>query len=296
MNATEKQKAIQELDRKLREVEKRLKDADLEEAFLNELRQYKGDDEIIRLGDISREDSPQRMNTGEYSFDNLLGGFGQENLVVISGPTGMGKTLFAQNITSWLSKEGYKSLWFSYELSLSELAIRFDGLEAPEVYVPKANTSNSMLWIERKIVESIAKFNTQFVFVDHTYYLLDKGKKDNLAFEIGAIVRELKLIARKYGIVIFLMHHTNKVEALEAPTITDLRDSALVGNEADYVLMVWRKPFSTKPKIMLMEGINYTNEMIVSLVKNRHSGKLGTLTFVCNNFKLTNAYAPTNNT
>ena len=85
MNATEKQKAIQELDRKLREVEKRLKDADLEEAFLNELRQYKGDDEIIRLGDISREDSPQRMNTGEYSFDNLLGGFGQENLVVFLG-------------------------------------------------------------------------------------------------------------------------------------------------------------------------------------------------------------------
>src|SRR3990167_1543263 len=90
------------------------------------------------------------------------------------------------------------------------------------------------------------------------------------------------------------MHHTNKVEALEAPTITDLRDSALVGNEADYVIMVWRKPFSTNPKIMLMEGINYTNEMIVSLVKNRHTGKLGTLTFVCKDYKLTSIYVSDN--
>lgn len=291
----EKDRMIQALDIELQQIEQKLKGSEAEEAIYNTLRSYIGEDRVISSKEIPQilNDLPSRMKTGQYDFDSLSGGFGEENLVVISGPTGQGKTLLAQNITSWLAQEGHRSLWFSYELSLAELLQRFNSFEnKPEFYIPKNNTSNSMMWIERKIVESMAKYQTKFVFIDHTYYLLDKGhKKDNLAFEIGVIVRELKLIARKYGIVIFLMHHTNKVEALEAPTITDLRDSALVGNEADYVIMVWRKPFTTKPKQMLMEGIQYTNDMLVCFVKNRFSGKLGTITLTCQNNNLKSAYA-----
>lgn len=285
---------IQELERKLQDVEKKLKDADLEAAFFEELKRYTGEDEVIPSTDIPGilEKATPRMNLGIHDIDTLTGGFGEENLVVISGPTGQGKTLLAQNMTAWLAKKEHKTLWFSFEMSLSELYERFQAFDyTPVFYTPKTNVSRSMVWLERKIVEAIVKYQTNFVVIDHTHYLFNmQNAGENTSLYLGDIIRQLKLIARKYKIVVILIHHLKKTDILEGPTIDDLRDSSFVAQEADYVLMVWRKPIKTSRRQILTEGINYTNDMLVSVVKNRHYGKLGTVTLVYNNGNLTQAY------
>ena len=292
-----KDHTIEELEAQIREVENDTKITDKEAQIYLLMKDYKGADEVISSEDLPAylEKQPPRINTGIHDLDTLTGGFGPENLVVLSGPTGQGKTLVAQHLTSWVAKDGHKSLWFSFELSLAELLERFQKFEhKPVFYTPKSNVSRSIVWIERKIIEGIAKFDTKFVFIDHTHYLLNMREmgRENTSLYLGDLVRELKLIARKYGIVIVLIHHLKKTSVLEAPTIDDLRDSSFVGQEADYVLICWRKPVVSKKKEMLLEGIRYTNETLLSVVKNRQYGKLGTATFVYKDGNLTPVYDP----
>ena len=275
---------IQQLNTRLEEIEKKLTDVDQEAAIMEELRNYKGEDAVISSTQIPGllENAPPRIKLGIHDFDTIIGGFGEENLAIISGPTGQGKTLFAQNLTAWLAKEGHKTLWFSFELSLSEIYERFQAFEnKPVFYVPKTNNAHSLIWIERKIVEGMAKFDTKFVVIDHTHYLFNMRETgESTSLYLGDIIRQLKLIARKYGIVIFLIHHLKKTDILEGPTISDLRDSSFVGQEADYVMMVWRKPIKTSRRQILTEGIQYTNETLVSVVKNRPYGKIGTIKLI----------------
>src|SRR3990167_140783 len=284
-NKSSKQIALESIEEEIRQVENDIKVTDKEAKIYLIMKEYKGEDEVISSEDIPSylEKLPPRIKTGVFDLDSLTGGFGPENLVVLSGPTGQGKTLIAQHFTSWLGKLGHRSLWFSFELSLGELLERFQNLSYPPIfYTPKSNASRNLVWLERKIIEGIAKFDTKFVFIDHTHYLLNMREmgRDNTSLYLGDLVRELKLLARKYGIVVFLIHHLKKTSVLEAPTIDYLRDSSFVGQEADYVLSCWRKPVVTKKKDMLLEGIRYTNETLLSVVKNRQYGKLGTATFV----------------
>ena len=289
-----KNEMVRALDEEIAKIEKKMKGTEAENAIYYALQTYQGEDAVIDSLSIPNllEKMPPRINTGNYDLDKLTGGFGEENLVVISGPTGQGKTLFAQNLTAWLFKENHKTLWFSFEMSLSEIYERFQHLEAkPVFYIPKSNVTRSMVWLERKIVEGMAKFDTKFVVIDHTHYLFNMKESDNVSLSLGDLIRRLKLIARKYGIIIFLIHHLTKTDSLEGPTMGDLRDSSFVGQEADYVIMVWRKPFKTTRRQVLMEGIAYTNDMLVSVVKNRAYGKLGTLTLTFDNYNLKPAYA-----
>src|SRR3990167_10619443 len=136
---------IQALNNRLEEIEKKITEADLEAELFEELKKYKGDDAIISSKQIPEilESLPPRIKLGIHDFDSIIGGFGEENLVVISGPTGQGKTLFAQNLTAWLEKVGHKTLWFSFELSLSEIYERFQAFEnKPVFYVPKTNNAH----------------------------------------------------------------------------------------------------------------------------------------------------------
>src|SRR3990167_10616940 len=279
-----KNEMVRTLDEEIAKIEKKMKGAEAENAIYYALQAYQGEDAVIDSLSIPNllEKMPPRINTGNYDLDKLTGGFGEENLVVISGPTGQGKTLFAQNLTAWLYKENHKTLWFSFEMSLSEIYERFQHLEAkPVFYIPKSNVTRSMVWLERKIVEGMAKFDTKFVVIDHTHYLFNMRETgESTSLYLGDIIRQLKLIARKYGIVIFLIHHLKKTDILEGPTISDLRDSSFVGQEADYVLMVWRKPIKTSRRQILTEGIQYTNETLVSVVKNRPYGKIGTIKLI----------------
>lgn len=292
---------IQQLEEKLEKVEKEIKEAEIEEEFMWALREYKGEDEVISFSRYKKILEGQVENLGKVmtnipKLDSLIDGFQGGELVIITGPTGGGKTTLGQTLTRNFSNNGIKSLWFSYEVSARQFLAKF-GENMPLGFMPKNLTDRKLVWIERKIVEAIAKFETKTVIIDHLHYLLDISQLRNASLEIGGMVREIKQMAIKYGVVIFLIAHMTKTRVEERIGLEDIRDSSFVSQESDYVLAIWRLTEKQKKSEIRDQGVKYKDEAIISVEKNRKSGRLGSVNVVLkdNIFyeKADDVYAPT---
>lgn len=234
--------------------------------YLETLLKYQANDQVVHVDNIKKmlaEKQEREYLTGYHVIDNTLRGIDAGSLVVVSGATGEGKTTFSTSLTKKMSN---KILWFTYEMSYREFIKKFDVV--PEnLYLPQKLTTGHLDWIEQRIIEGIAKFDTEVVFIDHLHYLVDMEVLNNPSLKIGAIVRRLKRIAVNWGVVIVLIAHTTKVKADENLDLDMIRDSSFIAQEADVVFMI-RRDKDTE------------NEAIVGIRKNRKSGKLGNITMV----------------
>lgn len=175
------------------------------------------------------------------SLDYAIENFHDGELIAVSGYTKHGKTTFCQTLTKNFAEQQYFSLWFSYEVTPRQFLNSFDDADLPLFFVPDGLVARSMEWVEKKILESLKKYNTRIVFVDHLHYLFDMVSKQNISLTIGTVVRALKRIAVNNKIIIFLLCHTGK-------PITDggelnhgaIRDSSFVAQESDCVILVSR--------------------------------------------------------
>ena len=261
---------MEELKKQQEEIATLLKELDI-------MSQYEGEDKVIsshEAVELFKEDGKViSVNTKLKDIDDLVGGFREGQLIVISAPTGQGKTTFAQTLTLNFLEQDVKSLWFSYEVGFNEFIAKFEELkELPLFFLPRTLKQNSVEWLERKIVEGLAKHNTKVVFIDHLHYLLEMEKMaqaKNLSLLLGMMMRDLKHIALKYKVIIFLVSHMRKAtyESGKMPEIDDLIDSSFVGQESDIVIFLKRKK----------EGEDYTNFATLKVAKNRRTGNLGTV-------------------
>ena len=103
--------------------------------------------------------------------------------------------------------------------------------------------------------------------VDYVHFLVDLIKMRQPSLEIGSIVRSLKLLAIEYDVAIFLLAHLMKTKLDCEPDNDSLRDSSFIAQEADIVLMIWRKQNKQTKE--------FTNEAIIKITKNRREGLIG---------------------
>ena len=73
----------------------------------------------------------------------------------------------------------------------------------------------------------------------------------NTSLQIGELVRELKILARDNGFILFLISHVTKVPKGEDARMDHLRDSSLISQESSIVLMVRRKEEDNQGKILI---------------------------------------------
>ena len=231
-----------------------------------ELASYSGDDRVvssIELFDIIRERESQSaqvsMMSGIPSLDRAIQSFDGGELTVISGDTGMGKTLFSQTLTFEFFKQGKYVLWFSYEVRASQFLSQF-GYPLPAFLLPHELSSSSMDWIRKRMIEAKLKYGLDAVFIDHLHFLIDMVSRNNISLEIGSVMRTLKKMALELNVAIFILAHTNrgKTDSGE-PDIFSLRDSSMVGCESDNVLFVWRL-------------VNTPDQAMIKVSKNRKFG------------------------
>lgn len=243
------------------------------------LDQYSGEDRVMEFSDVAAEveestKGNEKIVSRISPLDEMVGGFRAGQLIVLSAPTGQGKTAFLQSLTRTLSEDKIPSLWFSYEVSPSELRERFED-DIPKFYLPRKNKESSLEWMKTRALEGIAKFGTKVIFIDHLHYLLsmqELAQARSVSLLIGMLMRELKKFALETEITIFLVSHLTKTKLEALPTIDDLRDSSFVGQEADIVMIMWRHREADKSNEL---GFRYTNESRLVVAKNRINGKLG---------------------
>lgn len=216
-------------------------------------------------------------------LNRLNDGFKEGEVIVVSGITGEGKTTFCETLTRGLFENGTKALWLSFEVNQEDFIGRF-GDDVPFFAIPKKHKQSSSEWVEQKIYEAIGKFGVKVVFIDHLHFLMSldmlyKAKSTSLA--IGMEMRNLKRIALETRTVIFLIAHVTKTSFDSEPSLSDIRDSSFIAQEADQVLMVWRKRDN--------DGNYDENKSFVRVLKNRRKGKTGAVEMVLVNGRLREA-------
>ena len=108
--------------------------------------------------------------------------------------------------------------------------------------------------------------------------MANKGHSNNFSLAVGVVMRELKRMAIKHGIVMFLVVHMKKKFKDEAPDLDDLRDSSFVEQEADIVLLLTRG--QTKDTDNYVGKKILTNEVAIAVEKNRRTGKMGSVKLI----------------
>jgi replicative DNA helicase len=199
-------------------------------------------------------------------LDEATMGFRPGQLVVISGPTGQGKTAICRTFTKHFVDNGTGVVWFSYEEPYFEL---FEKMPTLQFYVPSKHEDDKVEWLKEHMLKAKQK-GSMVVFIDNLDFL--KKPKDmkmpdmNMASYVGAIVQELKSFAVANEMILFLLVHIKKNDwtSKELPTSEDIRDSGMIPQLADFVMFMKRERDETKLQ---------TNYAKFGIDKNRVNGK-----------------------
>ena len=114
------------------------------------------------------------------------------------------------------------------------------------------------------------------MFIDNLNALEDYYRGgQNLSANVGQLGMAIKRIALKYNIIIFLLVHSKKSERNTTVSWKDIRDSQLIANACDSIIMVWRMEKSQSQQEQKENGLTYSQFTISSLQKNRRFGTLG---------------------
>ncbi len=215
----------------------------------------------------------QGLSTGFKGTDDLTMGMTAGELIVLSGPTSAGKTQVATHVAYNVAKTGHKVLFVTMEMTKPQMTDRVMGAsgtdlsELPLGQIEYQKEHDLAATDIEYLVKDAVASGTELVVIDHLHYF--SGEEDNnQAQVIGRIAKDFKLAAVAYNVPIILICHTRKLDREnKKPTGNDLRDSSLIGQHADQIIMVWR---DNTPKAS-------TNEVEITNWKNRlrglHPGK-----------------------
>ena len=229
---------------------------------------------------------PKVVPTGVPSLDNAIGGFEAGRLYVLSAMTKNGKTTMAQTFMWNMARKGEPSLMFSYEMGWQEIIKVFQRMnekmncqvEMP-LYLPlelhRGGGELQFNWLFEAIAKAQEEKGIKFVVIDHLHFLLPLKDYNNTSFLIGGIVRELKRMSVALNIPIMLIAHTSKLKDDKIPDWTDIRDSSFITQEADVVMMIYRKKAEIRAKKITSDSVEevYTNEAVLSVELNRMNGQ-----------------------
>ncbi len=248
--------------------------------------------------------------TGFSSLDDKLIEMGKGDFIIVGARPGMGKTSFVLNIGTNVAKKAKKSVAiFSLEMSCEQLVTRVISSEAMvdsqslrtgvlstedweniagvigelsgcDIYVD--DTSQIGVTEMRSKLRRVP--NLGLVIIDYIGLMQANTNVDNRAQQVGEISRNLKIMAKDFGVPIVCCAQLNRgTEARgvtnKRPTLADLRDSGSIEQDADIVMFLYRDTYykdigATQDSEISGEDTANTAEVIIA--KNRH-GSVGNI-------------------
>jgi replicative DNA helicase len=243
------------------------------------------------------------LKSGFHDLDSIIQGFQKSDLIIIAGRPSMGKTALSLNIViNIIQYSKLPILFFSLEMSKEQIMYR---LLAMETNVNQMRLKNGKLsqndWIKvNKMVNILSKLplfiddssdlsiqnirskiktlmfeqnQIGLVVIDYLQLMQNSRLKiENRVQELSQITRSLKVIAREFNIPIIALSQLsrsveNRVE--KRPVLSDLRESGSIEQDADLVLMLYRKQNN-------MIDSDQTNDIELIIAKQRN-GPIGTV-------------------
>jgi replicative DNA helicase len=272
---------VQELMRGLeKEIREQKNTIDQESALLrlqDIAETYSGDDRVVSseelFEEIQRMPVKPKFKSGFTALDNTMQGFVTGEMIFVSGITKHGKTSMCMELSHRFKEQN--PLWLSFEEKAIDLLRKFNERtgEFPQIFTPRKNELTNLEWIEKKIVESKAKYDSKVVFIDHLGFIGDaeRNRDESEASRYERISREIHSLAVKWDVLIFLLGHLTKVGITQ-----NIKGSSAMAQEADLTMLIWRKTSREGGKIVI------GNETNLSLQANRR-GETGNIEFVYEN-------------
>ncbi|WP_308406545.1 replicative DNA helicase [Streptomyces sp. AC555_RSS877] len=240
------------------------------------------EDHLAAIGDllldsIERATTPpsneDRIPTGFIDLDSLLcGGWAPGQLVVIGARPAMGKSTLAADFARGAAiRNKIPTLFESLEMSQAELSDRILSAEAriAHHHLKQGIATNddmtraarrapdiaaAPLWINdgallslpilRGRVRNLVRTKgLRLVIVDYLQ-LMQAPKAENRQQAVAEISRNLKLIAKDFGITVIVLCQLNRgpeQRTEKKPLVSDLRESGAIEQDADIVILLHRE-------------------------------------------------------
>lgn len=187
----------------------------------------------------------QGLRSGYVGIDALTKGFMPGELVILGGYTSRGKTQLAVNMAWRMVQAGIRVLFVTLEMTKPQLNTRFMRLGEIQVDTPLFYQSLDVLAPADidGLIERAKGDGVQFVVVDHLHYF---ARGNNILGQVGEVTRDFKRLALKHELPILLLSQLSRPEKLgpkaklKVPSLSDLKESSYIEQDADIVLMVHR--------------------------------------------------------
>ena len=245
----------------------------------------------------------QGTKTGFSGLDQVLVEMGKGDLIIVGARPGMGKTSFALNIATNVAKSTRKAVAiFSLEMSGEQLVTRVlsseamidshtlrTGQLANEDWDNLADVISTLSGCDIYIDDTSAINTTEMrsklrrvnnlglVVIDYIGLMQTTSTSENRAQQVGEISRNLKIMAKDFGVPIICCAQLNRGTesrpgAGKRPTLADLRDSGSIEQDADIVLFLYRDEYykNISGTEADPEAADTANTAEIIVAKNRH--------------------------
>jgi replicative DNA helicase len=200
-------------------------------------------------------------------LNSYIGGFRNSEFSIIAARPSVGKTAFALSIVQNMIKEDVRVGFFSLEMSAQSLTERMLSMESKVNYsilrngrmdentLKRVRNAASMLYEKKLWIQDIPNMklmdirtearrmvkedHVQIIFIDYIG-LIESGLSDNVPRheQIGRVSRSLKALARELQLPVVVLSQVSRDAEGNEPTLSQLRDSGSIEQDADLVLML----------------------------------------------------------
>jgi replicative DNA helicase len=271
---------VEELIKKIQEDKQNLKNSIISDKGMERLKQvakeYSGEYQLVWSYDIHEEikTRPERTShtSGVEELDSLTGGFRPQQMIGIGAQSGHGKTAFGLYLLK--QYESLNPVLLPLEQSSEELIEQRHTNKQfiPKYLSPKKHSAHvDPDWIEQRIVEAIAKYNSKMIMIDHLGYIEvgQEYRREADFLRIEKKLQAIKHLAIKWNVVIVILIQLSQMEEEQAPQLRDLKGSSAIRQECDQIIFLWRN--NTK----LGKARAYDSKVLISMQKNRFTGLNG---------------------
>lgn len=230
-------------------------------VFINKL------DEIYE----ARDAGGTGLKVGIAALDEAMGGMHPSDMAIVGARPGVGKTAFSVSVMRNVAKQGKRVGFFSTEMSVFQVMSRFASMESninahklrqadlddqdfARLTAATATIAGLNMRICDKPAITIGELSMQarawaadggldFIAVDYLTRLHPDKVGFNQNLDVGLIVTGLKNLARNLNIPVMVLAQLNRSSAQrkdKRPVMSDLRDSGIIEQEADQILMLYR--------------------------------------------------------
>ena len=222
--------------------------------------------QVLESYKSSEKDIENRSQTGFVKLDGILKDMSAGNLIVLAARPKLGKTAFALSIAKNVALSGKSVVFYSMEMESSEiyerilsniseipmseligrckdkpeniLKIEKESEKIKDLNIKisdKANISVNEIRAQCKMIKNLG-----LIVVDYLQLMKSDKRYDNRNQEIGAISRELKILASELKVPILCLSQLNRSSSEEKrPTSCELRDSGEIEQNCSKLMLMW---------------------------------------------------------